>query len=128
MVDDLAIIHVTATCSEWSLFIQGCAKSSKIPRRHLQRVDLKVGDIDVARPDGRKLGFAAIETASAMFGFIAASGRQYKGFVFTADAIEHLRLVDEIFGDYVDDAANALHLSPAGHHLGAENDLALLVE
>src|ERR1700738_4222389 len=36
----------------------------KISCLHLQRVDVYVENVDVARPNGRKLRFAAIETAS----------------------------------------------------------------
>ena len=46
----------------------------KIPRAHLQRVDMQIRLVHVARLD-RGLRLAAVEAVAAMFGVIAATRR-----------------------------------------------------
>jgi hypothetical protein len=55
------------------------ASSLENPRLHLQRIDMQIRCVHVARPDDEMLGLTAVKAAAAMLGFVPSP---LQGFVF----------------------------------------------
>jgi hypothetical protein len=62
-----------------SIFIKRACRQncglSKIPRFHLDAVDVQIGNVDVARPQALRRQTARIQSGTAMMEFVAASVR-----------------------------------------------------
>lgn len=63
-----------------------------------------------------------------MAGLIAAAGGQCKGLMLAADTVAQFTVVEEVLGYQVHDAAGMLDRAATGHHLGAKNGAAQLIE
>ena len=72
-------------------------------------------------------GFAGIGPAG-MLGLIAAPGRDRERFVQAPNLPQKVRVVADMLGDDVDDAAFTLNLAAAGQHLRAENGPAMFLK
>jgi hypothetical protein len=109
--------------------VTGQADLSKIPRLHIEGVDVQVGNEDVARRMPERLGIAAVyASAAAVYRLIPSSSRNYKRLVAAADTAQQVGLIYKMLGDNMNDPVRGLHLAPARQHLRAQNHPPLPVE
>jgi hypothetical protein len=98
-------------------------RSTKVPRLHLDGVDVKIRDVDVPHlvRTRRQVPLVRRETAAVPY-LIAASVRQRKPTVPLADAGEIIGQIGQLVGDEMDHRAFALDLSAHRHHAGRQYD------
>ena len=100
-------------------------RSPKIPRLHLDAVDVQVRHVDVPRLGDLRRQAARIDARAAMMEFVAAPVWQRETGVPVADAGEIRRQVRQMIGHEMDDVALALDAALHGDHAGRENDATL---
>ena len=100
-------------------------QSPEIPRFHLQRIDVQVGNEDVRGPDALG-GVARIGRRWSAVKLVASAMGKREGGVPAADSGELGREVDQSVSDHMDHIALALDPADDAQHRGRQDDAALL--